>query len=80
MRSIPFRKKEFPMKKTMQIDGMTCPHCYVRVENALNNISGVSARVDAAAKKAIIQCDHAIDDITLIRAVQKAGYTVKTQK
>ena len=64
------------MRKTMTISGMTCPHCYVRVENALNSLAGVSARVDVAAKTASVQCDPSVDDSTLIRAVQQAGYNV----
>ena len=64
------------MKKTMTISGMTCSYCYVRVENALNSLAGVSARVDVAAKTASVQCDPSVDDSTLIRAVQQAGYNV----
>ena len=66
------------MEKTMVIAGMTCPHCYVRVENALNNLPGVSARVNVAAKTALVHCNG--DDVTLIRAVQKAGYNVTKVK
>ena len=35
---------------------MTCPHCYARVENALNSLNGVQARVNVAAKSAVVQC------------------------
>ncbi|MBE6112725.1 MAG: hypothetical protein E7195_06915 [Peptococcaceae bacterium] len=68
------------MEKTLEISGMTCPHCYVRVENALNSVNGVSARVNVAAKTALVYCDGSVDDVTLIRAVQKAGYQVKSVK
>lgn len=68
------------MQKTMIISGMTCPHCYVRVENALNNVKGVQARVNVAAKSAEIHCNDAVDDVMLIRAVQKAGYKVVSIK
>ncbi len=68
------------MEKTMIIAGMTCPHCYVRVETALNNLPGVSARVNVAAKTALVHCDGSVDDVTLIRAVQKAGYNVTKVK
>ena len=33
------------MEKMLTIKGMTCPHCNVRVENALNSVDGVKARV-----------------------------------
>ncbi len=68
------------MQKTMIISGMTCPHCHVRVENALNSVNGVQARVNAAAKSAVIYCSDSVDDVTLIRAVQKAGYKVVSVK
>ena len=68
------------MEKTMVISGMTCPHCYVRVEQALNGLQGVNARVNVAAKTAQVYCADNVDDVTLIRAVQKAGYQVKSIK
>ncbi|MBR5319256.1 MAG: cation transporter [Peptococcaceae bacterium] len=68
------------MEKTMIISGMTCPHCYLRVEHALNNLNGVQARVNAAAKSAVVYCDDSVDEVTLIRAVQKAGYQVVSVK
>ena len=64
------------MQKTMLISGMTCPHCHVRVEDALNSVNGVQARVNAAAKSVVIYCDDSVDDVMLIRTVQKAGYQV----
>lgn len=72
--------KQNKMDKIMTISDMTCPHCYVRVENALNSINGVSARVNIAARTATIHCEIPVDDITLIRAVQNAGYKVTALK
>ena len=54
------------MEKTMIIAGMTCPHCYVRVETALNNLPGVSARVNVAAKTALVHCNGDVDDVISI--------------
>ena len=64
------------MEKTIIIKGMTCPHCHVRVENALNTIDGVSARVNVGAKSAMVTCNHDITNVDLIRAIQQAGYDV----
>lgn len=55
---------------------MTCPHCHVRVETALNNIEGVKARVNVGAKCAVVDCINTITNANLIRAVQNAGYDV----
>ena len=65
------------MEKNMIIKGVTCPHCNVRVENALNSVDGVKARVNAGAKCALVDCNDNITNADLIRAVQNAGYTVE---
>lgn len=64
------------MQKKLTIKGMTCPHCHVRVETALNNIEGVKARVNVGAKCAVVDCINTITNANLIRAVQNAGYDV----
>lgn len=64
------------MEKNLTIKGMTCPHCNVRVENALNRVDGVKARVNVGAKCALVNCDGDITNADLIRAVQNAGYDV----
>lgn len=64
------------MEKNMIIKGMTCPHCNVRVENALNSVDGVKARVNVGAKCAMVNCSDTITNADLIRAVQNAGYDV----
>jgi len=61
----------------MIIKGMTCPHCNVRVENALNSVDGVKARVNVGAKCVLVDCSDDITNADLIRAVQDAGYTVE---
>ena len=60
--------------KTMKIDGMMCMHCAGRVEKALNDIPGVSAKVDLAAGTAAVTGDAS--DEALTKAVTDAGYTV----
>ena len=65
------------MEKNMIIKGMTCPHCNVRVENALNSVDGVKARVNVGAKCALVDRSDDITNADLIRAVQDAGYTVE---
>lgn len=68
------------MNKIIQIGGMTCPHCTARAETTLNALDGVTARVNAAAKVAVVECSSAVSEIDLILAVQKAGYKVLTIK
>ena len=64
------------MKKTMIVDGMTCPHCSARVEKALNAIDGVEAHVDLESKTAAITLTKDVADDVLTKAVTDADYTV----
>lgn len=41
-------------QKRVQIEGMTCEHCKNRVENALNRLEGVSAKVNLKKKTAVV--------------------------
>ena len=69
-------KGEILMKKTMIVDGMTCPHCSARVEKALNAIDGVEAHVDLESKTAAITLTKDVADDVLTKAVTDADYTV----
>jgi len=64
------------MTKTIKIEGMSCAHCSGRVEKALNAISGITAKVDLAAKSATVSSETEIDDALLAAAVEDAGYAV----
>ncbi len=65
---------EQKMEKVINIDGMSCKHCQARVEQALNAIEGVEARVDLDKKKAIVNLNSEVDDQVLLKAVNDAGY------
>lgn len=73
--SVPKGKGENKMEKILFIEGMSCPHCSARVENALNALEGVKASVDLKKKRAVVQTD--VSDDVLVKAVEDAGYTVK---
>jgi Cu+-exporting ATPase len=62
---------------TLQIDGMTCASCVMRVEKALKQVPGVvSAEVNLATEAATVQlAGHAAPVDALVAAVDKAGYT-----
>lgn len=69
-------KEHYPYTVTLDIDGMTCSSCSRRVENALNEIGGVWAKVDLGAHKATVRLKQEPDEAVLRAAVQRAGYTV----
>lgn len=66
------------MKATMKIDGMMCMHCVARVNDALNAVDGVSAKVVLEDNAAYLEISGEYE--TAIAAAEKAvidaGYTV----
>ncbi len=59
----------------LQITGMTCAACAARIEKVLNRMPEVSARINFATEKALIDFNPQSADISaLIAAVQRAGY------
>ncbi|KUO75888.1 MAG: hypothetical protein APF81_09550 [Desulfosporosinus sp. BRH_c37] len=59
----------------LKVQGMTCNHCKMRAEKALQGVSGVeSVKVDLAAKEAVVTGDA--ERTNLVKAIEEAGYTV----
>ncbi|EGW37485.1 MULTISPECIES: cation transporter [unclassified Desulfosporosinus] len=59
----------------LKVEGMTCNHCKMRAEKALQGVSGVeSVKVDLAAKEAVVTGDA--ERASLVKAVEDAGYSV----
>ncbi|MFM0241131.1 heavy metal translocating P-type ATPase [Paraburkholderia phytofirmans] len=66
-----------PAARTAELDigGMTCASCALRVEKALAKVPGVTrASVNLATERARIESDAGVDPETLANAVRKAGY------
>ncbi|MDH7483269.1 MAG: heavy metal translocating P-type ATPase [Spirochaetales bacterium] len=64
------------MKKLLKIEGMSCGHCVMHVESALESVPGVkSAKVDLLKREAMVEGDN-LDDQSLRAAVADAGYRV----
>lgn len=62
--------------KRIVIEGMTCEHCKRSVENALNSLNQVNAKVNLSKKEAVVKLGTAVSDEVLKEAVEKAGYEV----
>ena len=60
----------------LQLGGMTCANCARRVENALNGMDGVWARVNLKESVALVRMKTRVPEDALSRAVAQAGYTV----
>ena len=48
------------MKKTIKVEGMKCEHCAAKLEQMLNTVEGVTARVDFPTCTATLEADHDI--------------------
>lgn len=71
------------LKETsLQISGMTCAACAVRIEKGLNKLEGVTeATVNLALEKSAVKFDPTITNIeTIQNKVRDLGYTVVTEK
>ena len=62
--------------KKMHIEGMKCDNCRKNVENVLNSLSKVNAKVNLKAKEAVIKLGVMVSDETLKAVVEGAGYQV----
>lgn len=72
----PKKLKQVIRQRTVLIEGMSCEHCKNRVESRLNELAGVSARVDLKKKTAQISMEREISDEKLKETIEKAGYQV----
>ena len=68
------KQEEKTMTKTMNIQGMMCPHCVAHVKKALTAIPGVEADVQLDNKCAVITMAQPVEDAVLVKAVLDAGY------
>ena len=69
-----FDEKEQTMEKTLNVEGMMCPHCVAHVKKALEAVAGVeSVDVNLEAKTATVTGTDLADE-TLVAAVVEAGY------
>ena len=67
--------------KTLNIEGMSCGHCTMAVERALNKVEGViNVKASLDEKNAVVETDGSVSDEALANAVTEEGFTVKGVK
>ena len=69
-------KAHYPWEVTVKIGGMTCDNCAAKVENALNQLDGVWAKVSIDTQTAQIRSKKEPDMKVYAQAVQAAGYVI----
>ena len=65
------------MEKTLNVEGMMCPHCEAHVKKALEALEGVESAVASHEKKTVVVtlCGDVSED-TLKRVIEAEGYKV----
>ncbi len=58
----------------LEIGGMTCASCAMRIEKKLNRLDGVTATVNYATEKARVTAPAGVETAELIATVEAAGY------
>ena len=75
---LPEEEKMTETVRTMEIEGMMCPHCEARVKKALESLEGVKEAVVSHEKgNAVVRLSSSVADAELSKAVTDAGYEVK---
>lgn len=72
----PSKLERIIATKVIKIEGMRCENCNRRVQNALNQLDGVNAKVYGDRAKAVVKLGRDIEDIELEKAVTDLGYRV----
>lgn len=62
---------------TLNVEGMHCENCVIRIENALNRQDGVLAKGNLKKKTIRIQYTHPVEEETLRETIENLGYKVK---
>jgi P-type Cu+ transporter len=58
----------------LDLEGMTCASCAMRIEKKLNKVEGVDATVNFATEQALVRYDPQVGVDALVAAVERAGY------
>jgi copper chaperone len=62
---------------TLQIDGMSCQHCVMRVKKAVEGLEGISETSIDTGSARIVFDDSKIQQADIENAILKAGYKLK---
>ena len=76
----PKKKKlrDVKYEKTFKIGGMHCEHCKNRVEEVVNDITGVSGRVNLKKGELTVFYAEDVSDEVIKSKIERAGYVFET--
>ena len=70
-------ESHYPYRYMVYVDGMKCSNCATNVENAINGIGDVWARVQLGRKRAEVLSKSEKTEADFVSALGKTAYTVK---
>ncbi len=62
---------------TLNVDGMHCENCVIRIENALNRTEGVLAKGNLKKKAIHIRYSRPVERGAMVETIENLGYKVK---
>lgn len=75
-KEIKVKEKE-EMEKVIRVDGMMCPHCEKRVEDAVGKIDGVTAvKADHDKKEVRVTLNKDVSLTLIEKTIEKEGYSI----
>jgi len=73
-------ESHYPYKYIIDISGMSCSHCAKNVENAINNMGNVWARVNLGKAQAEVLSKKEYEKEDFIKALSETDYKVDNLK
>ena len=67
-------RAHYPYEAELQIGGMTCENCARKIENALNELDGVRARVNYPERRATLRSSRPGMEAQARAKIREAGY------
>ena len=76
----PRRLKKVLSVTTVHIKGMMCDHCAARIQNALNSLEGINAKVNLNKETAVIKSDREMNEARIKEVIADLGYAVASME
>ncbi len=76
----PQRLKNIVAVKKVHIEGMMCDHCAARIQNALNSLDGINAKVNLNKETAVIKSDREMNEARIKEVIADLGYVVASME
>lgn len=76
---VKVKKKKLPKvyyQKKFKIGGMHCENCKMRVEEAVNDIDGISGKVNLKLGELTVSYAHDVEDEIIRTKIERIGYTI----